>query len=38
MPCGGAPRSTCRGVIADTIFQAVINVELGVWNVSQPDL
>ena len=26
------------GVLADTIFQAVINVEKGVWNVSQPDL
>lgn len=24
------------GVIADTIFQSVINVELGIWNVSQP--
>ena len=27
-----------KGVIADTIFQAVMNVELGTWNVSQPDL
>lgn len=27
-----------KGVIADTIFQAVMNVELGLWNVSQPDL
>ena len=27
-----------NGVLADTIFQAIINVELGVWNVSQPDL
>lgn len=26
------------GVLADTIFQAVINVEKGIWNVSQPDL
>ena len=26
------------GVIADTIFQAIINVEKGLWNVSQPDL
>jgi hypothetical protein len=26
------------GVLADTIFQAVINVEKGYWNVSQPDL
>ena len=26
------------GVIADTVFQAIINVELNVWNVSQPDL
>lgn len=25
-------------VIADTIFQAIINVEKGIWNVSQPDL
>ena len=24
------------GVLADTIFQAVINVEHDVWNVSQP--
>ena len=24
------------GVLADTIFQAVINVEHGIWNVSQP--
>jgi hypothetical protein len=27
-----------NGVLADTIFQAVINVEKGYWNVSQPDL
>jgi hypothetical protein len=27
-----------HGVIADTVFQAIINVELNVWNVSQPDL
>lgn len=27
-----------KGVIADTIFQAVMNVELSLWNVSQPDL
>lgn len=26
------------GVLADTIFQAIINVEKGIWNVSQPDL
>jgi len=26
------------GVLADTIFQAVLNVEKGIWNVSQPDL
>jgi len=25
------------GVLADTIFQAIINVELDVWNVSVPD-
>jgi hypothetical protein len=25
-------------VIADTVFQAIINVEKGVWNISQPDL
>lgn len=25
------------GTLADTIFQAVINVEEGTWNVSQPD-
>ena len=24
------------GVFADTIFQAVMNVETGLWNVSQP--
>ena len=23
-------------VIADTVFQALINVEHGVWNISQP--
>tara|TARA_B110000208_G_scaffold191332_1_gene257858 strand:+ start:702 stop:1355 length:654 start_codon:yes stop_codon:yes gene_type:complete len=27
-----------KGVIADTIFQAIMNVEKSVWNVSQPDL
>jgi hypothetical protein len=27
-----------KGVLADTIFQAVMNVEKGLWNVSQPDL
>lgn len=27
-----------KGVIADTIFQAIINVESKVWNISQPDL
>jgi len=27
-----------KGVIADTIFQAIMNVETGLWNVSQPDL
>ena len=27
-----------KGVIADTIFQAIINVEKGIWNVSMPDL
>ena len=27
-----------KGVLADTIFQAVINVEKDVWNVSKPDL
>eukprot|EP00041_Stephanoeca_diplocostata_P025318 m.659522 g.659522 ORF g.659522 m.659522 type:complete len:396 (+) comp22724_c2_seq3:2070-3257(+) len=27
-----------KGVIADTIFQAVMNVETGLWNVSIPDL
>lgn len=27
-----------KGVIADTIFQAIMNVENGVWNVSIPDL
>jgi hypothetical protein len=26
-----------KGTLADTIFQAVINVETGLWNVSQPD-
>ena len=25
-------------VLADTIFQAIINVQLGIWNISQPDL
>lgn len=27
-----------KGVLADTIFQAIMNVETGLWNVSQPDL
>jgi hypothetical protein len=27
-----------KGVIADTIFQAVMSIETGLWNVSQPDL
>jgi len=27
-----------RGVIADTIFQAIMSVEKNLWNVSQPDL
>jgi hypothetical protein len=27
-----------EGVFADTIFQAVINVEKGTWDVSQPEL
>ena len=27
-----------EGVLADTIFQAVINVEQDMWNISQPDL
>ena len=27
-----------EGVIADTIFQAIINVEKDLWNVSKPDL
>ncbi|KAL1499283.1 hypothetical protein AB1Y20_011492 [Prymnesium parvum] len=27
-----------EGVIADTVFQALINVEKDIWNVSQPDL
>jgi hypothetical protein len=26
-----------EGTLADTIFQAVINVEKQLWNVSQPD-
>ena len=25
-------------VLADTVFQAIINVEKGIWNISQPDL
>jgi hypothetical protein len=25
-----------QGVIADTIFQAIINIEKGIWNISQP--
>ena len=27
-----------KDVLADTVFQAIINVELGIWNISQPDL
>jgi hypothetical protein len=27
-----------KDVLADTVFQAIINVEKGVWNISQPDL
>ena len=27
-----------KGVLADTIFHAILNVETGLWNVSQPDL
>lgn len=27
-----------KGVIADTVFQAIINVEKGIWNISCPDL
>ena len=27
-----------KGVLADTIFQAVISVEKSYWNVSCPDL
>ena len=27
-----------ENVIADTIFQAIINVEKGIWDVSQPVL
>ena len=27
-----------KGTLADTIFQAIINVEKDVWNVSLPDL
>ena len=27
-----------QGVIADTVFQAIINVEKGIWNVSQPNI
>ena len=27
-----------KGVFADTICQAIINVEKGVWDVSQPDM
>jgi len=26
------------GVLADTVFQAIINVEQGMWNVSMPDI
>ncbi len=26
-----------QGVIADTVFQAIINIEKGIWNVSQPN-
>lgn len=27
-----------KGVFADTIFQAIMNVETSLWNVSQPDM
>jgi len=27
-----------KGVLADTVFQAIMNVENGLWNVSMPDL
>jgi len=27
-----------QGVLADTIFQAIINVELDIWNISLPDI
>jgi hypothetical protein len=27
-----------KDVLADTVFQAIINVEKGIWNISQPDL
>ena len=27
-----------KDVLADTVFQAIINVEQGIWNISQPDL
>ena len=44
-PCDGAltPRVlfdtlNARGVLADTIFQAVMSVEADIWNVSLPDL
>jgi hypothetical protein len=25
-----------QGVIADTVFQAIINIEKGIWNATQP--
>ena len=25
-------------VLADTVFQAIINIQKGVWNISQPDI
>lgn len=27
-----------KGTVADTVFQAIIDVQTGLWNVSQPDL
>ena len=27
-----------KDVLADTVFQAIINVEKGIWNISQPNL
>ncbi len=26
-----------KGVLADTVFQAIMSVQAGLWNVSQPD-